>query len=59
MSDIASPCVGLCLLSEDKSICVGCFRTRAEITRWSKLTDKQKLTVVKQLDNRKRSHSQK
>lgn len=58
MSDRASPCIGLCLLSEDKSICVGCFRTRREIAKWSKLTEKQKSTIVKQLVDRKRLYDE-
>ncbi len=36
MSDvlIASPCISICALDEN-DVCVGCYRSAAEITRWS------------------------
>lgn len=31
---IASPCISICALDEN-DICVGCYRSGQEITRWS------------------------
>ena len=31
---IASPCIAICALDEN-DVCVGCYRTAEEITRWT------------------------
>ncbi|MFO7553427.1 MAG: DUF1289 domain-containing protein [Haliea sp.] len=31
--ELASPCISVCLLNED-DICLGCYRSAAEITDW-------------------------
>ncbi len=31
--EIASPCISVCLLN-DEDICLGCYRSAAEITDW-------------------------
>ncbi len=33
--DIPSPCVGVCRMTADRSLCEGCFRTLDEIRSWS------------------------
>lgn len=30
-----SPCISVCRMSEDRSHCLGCFRTLDELTQWS------------------------
>ena len=40
-----SPCVRLCTLDE-QDICVGCGRTLADITGWSKMLDADKAACV-------------
>ncbi|MEO9655007.1 DUF1289 domain-containing protein [Marinomonas sp.] len=42
---IKSPCVNLCSLN-DEDICIGCFRTGREITRWGRLTQREKRDVL-------------
>lgn len=37
-SRIASPCVRNCCLNED-DVCLGCFRSLAEILQWSEADD--------------------
>lgn len=46
-----SPCIGKCKLSEGK--CTGCKRTIQEISSWSIMTPKERLDVLKDLENRK------
>ncbi len=38
MKKLESPCVRNCCLDE-KDICLGCYRSLAEITRWSSVTE--------------------
>jgi len=40
-----SPCVRLCTLNE-QDICVGCGRTLADITAWSRMSEPEKAECV-------------
>ena len=42
---VPSPCVSVCRMTEDRSLCEGCFRSLDEIRRWSGL-DTQARRVV-------------
>ncbi len=41
-----SPCVRLCTLDPDTSLCVGCGRTLAEIGRWGRYSDNERRTIM-------------
>jgi len=43
---IASPCIDVCKMSEDKTVCIGCYRSLSEIANWSRLTDTEKSRVI-------------
>lgn len=43
---VASPCRSICALNND-DVCVGCFRTGMEITRWGRLSNEQQREVVR------------
>ncbi|HGY9626236.1 DUF1289 domain-containing protein [Pseudomonas juntendi] len=42
---VASPCVNVCALDE-QDVCVGCQRTVAEITRWSRMDNQERRQVL-------------
>ncbi len=42
---VKSPCVSICALDEE-DICVGCFRTGAEISRWGSYTNQERRDVL-------------
>lgn len=42
---VASPCMSLCALDED-DICVGCQRSAAEITAWTRLDNHERRQVL-------------
>ncbi|MEN0037768.1 MAG: DUF1289 domain-containing protein [Cellvibrio sp.] len=42
---VESPCVRNCCLNE-ADVCVGCFRTLHDITRWSVVSDATKLEIL-------------
>ena len=46
MSDVASPCIGLCRLDDDDVLCLGCFRTLDEIARWSAAGEAEQRAIV-------------
>jgi predicted Fe-S protein YdhL (DUF1289 family) len=42
---VASPCVHVCALDEE-DICIGCQRSVAEITRWSRMDNIERRQVL-------------
>ncbi|MGB4073349.1 DUF1289 domain-containing protein [Pseudomonas sp.] len=42
---VASPCVHICALDDD-DICIGCQRSVAEITRWSRMDNTERREVL-------------
>lgn len=50
--NVASPCKLICRYGENE-VCVGCFRSKEEITNWILMTDDQKLAVWKNIRLRK------
>lgn len=53
MSAVTSPCVNICALDE-QDICVGCYRSAAEITAWTSLSDEGRRDVVRLAEQRYR-----
>lgn len=49
---VQSPCVRNCCLNE-VDICVGCFRSLEEITRWSIVDNEAKIHILTQAAARK------
>jgi predicted Fe-S protein YdhL (DUF1289 family) len=52
MKKVESPCVRNCCLDE-KDICLGCFRSLAEITQWSTATEIIRREILVNSANRK------
>jgi predicted Fe-S protein YdhL (DUF1289 family) len=50
--EIQSPCVKLCVVHPEERICVGCFRTIDEISRWSRLTHEERASIMADLPDR-------
>lgn len=42
---VQSPCVRNCCLNE-ADICLGCFRSLEEITRWGQVNDEAKMQIL-------------
>jgi len=49
---VPSPCVGICCPDENE-ICMGCFRTMAEITRWWEMSNDEKRELLRILPSRR------
>ena len=52
MPKISSPCVKLCVIHQDGSLCLGCGRTLDEIALWGSLTEAERLAIMARLDAR-------
>lgn len=50
--NVPSPCVNFCKL-DSQGICVGCFRSMDEISRWSRMAEPEKSRVIAALDERR------
>lgn len=46
---VASPCINVCRMTEDRSHCQGCFRTIDEIRAWSRADAAERLRIWGQL----------
>lgn len=55
---VDSPCVRNCCLN-DEDICLGCFRSLGEITRWGALENQDKQEVLENAAQRKKEYLQK
>ena len=44
-----SPCVNVCKMNADRSLCLGCYRTIDEIRAWSKSDNAGRLQMWQQL----------
>ena len=49
---IATPCIKVCVVDGASSLCLGCYRTLAEIARWSRLSDAEREAVMAELPGR-------
>jgi uncharacterized protein len=51
-AEIDSPCVKLCVVHPEARLCVGCHRTIAEISAWSRMTAGERQAVTADLPSR-------
>ncbi len=52
-NEIISPCIKLCKIDKQTSLCEGCLRTIEEITIWSKASQDQKAAIWIRIDERR------
>lgn len=50
---IASPCVNVCRMNADNTLCVGCHRTLDEIAQWSRASDDAKAAILAAVEKRR------
>ena len=50
---IASPCVQVCVVDGESGLCLGCFRTLAEVAGWTGLSDAERDAVMAALPARR------
>ena len=55
MTEIPSPCIGVCRLEPESGLCAGCLRTAEEIAAWPSAGADQRLGIVRALRERRRA----
>jgi predicted Fe-S protein YdhL (DUF1289 family) len=50
---IVTPCVKVCFVDDESGLCLGCYRTMAEIADWARLTDARRAAVMAELQGRR------
>ncbi len=55
MTEIPSPCIGVCQLDPGSGLCAGCMRTGAEIAAWPFAGSDERLAIVGKLRERRRA----
>lgn len=51
--EVDSPCVRICVLHPVDRVCLGCYRTIDEISRWSAMSSEERGAVIAALPGRK------
>jgi predicted Fe-S protein YdhL (DUF1289 family) len=50
---IETPCVRVCAVDGKSGLCLGCFRTLAEIARWSRFEPQERARLMVELPQRR------
>ena len=52
-ASIATPCVKVCVVDGESGLCLGCYRTLAEVAGWARFTDDERAVLMAELSTRK------
>lgn len=55
LDSYVSPCIQICKLDES-NICVGCKRTKEEITKWMRYSHEERMAIMRRLGYGKRKY---
>ena len=47
-----SPCVKICVMHPEAKLCIGCYRTNAEIAAWSRMSSEERQEIMAELPSR-------
>jgi predicted Fe-S protein YdhL (DUF1289 family) len=50
---LPSPCISVCQMDDLDGVCVGCYRTRAEIATWSSMDQDDQILLLDILRDRR------
>jgi uncharacterized protein len=50
---IATPCIKVCVVDGETSLCLGCYRTLWEVASWGRLTDDERAEIMAGLPARR------
>ena len=51
-AEIESPCVKVCVTHAESGLCMGCYRSLAEIARWSVMSPDERRAIMDALPDR-------
>lgn len=52
-ASIATPCVKVCVVDGESGLCLGCFRTLAEVAGWARFSDDERAVLMTELPTRR------
>jgi len=47
--EVESPCVKLCIIHTESGLCMGCYRSGLEISKWSIMTAAERQIIMQEL----------
>ena len=50
--EVESPCVKLCIIHTESGLCMGCYRSGLEISKWSIMTATERQLIMQELHSR-------
>ncbi|MDC1531596.1 DUF1289 domain-containing protein [Amylibacter sp.] len=50
--EVESPCVKLCIIHTESGLCMGCYRSGLEISKWSIMTAEERQHIMQELPSR-------
>lgn len=50
---IATPCIKVCIVDAESSLCLGCYRTLMEIAGWARLPEDERTRLMTELPERR------
>ena len=50
---IATPCVKVCIVDPESSLCLGCHRTLPEIAGWARFSETERTALMAELPGRR------
>jgi predicted Fe-S protein YdhL (DUF1289 family) len=50
---IASPCIQVCVVDGESGLCLGCYRTLAEVAGWGRFDDEARRRLMAELPDRR------
>ena len=53
VAKVPSPCVSICQMDPQDGVCIGCYRTRAEIAAWRSMDQDDQLALLEILRDRR------
>jgi predicted Fe-S protein YdhL (DUF1289 family) len=53
IASVATPCVKVCVVDGESGLCLGCYRTLAEVAGWARFTDDERATLMTDLPSRR------
>ena len=52
-ASLATPCVKVCVVDGESGLCLGCYRTLAEVAGWARFSDDQRSALMSDLPGRR------
>jgi predicted Fe-S protein YdhL (DUF1289 family) len=50
---IKTPCIKVCVIDGESSLCLGCYRRLSEVAGWARLSDIERETIMAELPSRR------